>query len=193
MELTQFYTRFIDLTDRVLPAIHHPSDQLVYLQLFSRTLAVGQRTCRISYRDLGELTGLSVVTVKTAIRRLLDQGILRIAVQAAAKVAQTYEVLWPSEEIRKRSRLERSPMVVLKESGAAGGAYEGIIGKLTPEDREMLEILEGSLTLEEEKRLRKMAKESLGVGDNPENKFREMIVMTRFGPERLKKYEDGMS
>jgi len=190
LELTQFYTRFIDLTDRVLPAIHYPSDQLIYLQLFSRTLAVGQRTCRISYRDLGELTGLSIITVKTGIRRLTDHGVLKVAVQSAARVAQTYEVLWPSE-LKKSQRLERSAMVLLKESGAAGGSYEGILDKLTAEDRELLEILKGTLPLEEEKRLRRMVQERLEEGGDAENKFMELIVMTKFGPERLRKYEDG--
>jgi hypothetical protein len=188
VELTLFYTRFIELTDRVLPAIRHPSDQLLYLQFFSRTIAVGEKTCRISYRDLSELTGLSVITIKTAVRRLIDHGILRIAESAAAKVAQTYEVLWPTE-IKRLQRLERSPMVLLKESGAGGEHYEGILDKLTPEDKEILEILASSLPFEEEKRLRKMAREAaLKAGQDPGEKFKELIVLTQFGPERLKKY-----
>lgn len=190
MELTLFYCKFIELTDRVLPALHYPSDQLVYLQFFSRTIAIDEKTCRISYKDLSDLTGLSVVTIKTATRRLVDHGILRIAGQAAAKVAKTYEVLWPSD-IKNISKLQRNPAVLLKDSGAVGTSYESILDKLTPDDRELLEVLEGSLALDEEKNLRRMARETLKEGENPGIKFRELVVLTRFGPERLKKYENG--
>jgi outer membrane translocation and assembly module TamA len=131
---------------------------------------------------------LSLRTIRTAVRRLTDHGILRITGPASAKVAQTYEVLWPTE-IKRLQRLERSPMVLLKESGAGGEHYEGILEKLTPEDKEILEILASTLPFEEEKRLRKMAREAaLKAGEDPGKKFQELIVLTQFGPERLKKY-----
>lgn len=187
MELTDFYAKFIELTDRVLPAIHNPSDQLVYLQFFSRTIAIGEKTCRISYKDLGDLTGLSTLTLKTAIRRLVDLGALRIVGEASAKIAKTYEVHWLSE-VKRTSRLERSPMVALKESGGAGEAYNGILDKLTDTDKEMLDILISSLTLEEERNLRQVARTTVKDGDSSEQKFREVVVLSKFGPERLKKY-----
>lgn len=190
MELPLFYSKFIELTDRVLPAIHYPSDQLVYLQLFSRTIAAGETSCRISYKDLGDLTGLSVITIKTATRRLIDRGLLRITGQAAAKVAKTYEVLW-STDIKAISKMARHPTVLLRDSGALGKAYESLLEKLTAADLELLEILSASLSLEEEQNLRKMARESLKSGENPEIKFKELVILTRFGPERLKKYENG--
>jgi DNA-binding Lrp family transcriptional regulator len=190
VELTLFYSKFIELTDRVLPALHYPSDQLVYLQFFSRTIAIDERTCRISYKDLSDLTGLSIVTIKTATRRLVDHGILRIAGEAAAKVAKTYEVLWPSDIKNIATKLQRNPAVLLKDSGAVGTSYESILDKLTPDDRELLEVLEGSLLLDEEKNLRRMVRETLKEGENPATKFRELIVLTRFGPDRLKKYEN---
>ena len=131
---------------------------------------------------------MSLRTIRTAVRRLTDHGILRITGPASAKVAQTYEVLWPTE-IKRLQRLERSPMVLLKESGAGGEHYEGILEKLTPEDKEILEILASTLPFEEEKRLRKMAREAaLKAGEDPGKKFQELIVLTQFGPERLKKY-----
>lgn len=189
MELPLFYSKFIELTDRVLPAIHYPSDQLVYLQFFSRTIAVGETACRISYKDLGDLTGLSIITIKTATRRLIDRGLLRITGQAAAKVAKTYEVLW-NTDIKAISKMARNPVILLRDSGAIGNAYESILSKLTPADLELIEILSSSLSLQDEQALRRMAKETLKVGENPETKFKELVVLTRFGPERLKKYEN---
>lgn len=170
-----------------MPAIHHPADQLIYLQLFSRTLAVGEKKCRISHKDLGVLTGLSLPTVKTAIRRLVDLGALTVVGEPAAKTAKTYEFHWLSE-VRKTSRLERSPMVVLKESGVAGDIYSGILNSLTSTDKEMLDVIIGALTLEEEKNLRRMAAANTKDGDNPQVKFKETVVLSKFGPERLRKY-----
>jgi biotin operon repressor len=49
---------------------------VITLQVFSRTKATDLETCRISHKDLSRLTGLSDITVRKAIRSLLDKGIL---------------------------------------------------------------------------------------------------------------------
>ena len=186
MDLAAFYARFIDLTDRVLPALHHPSDQIIFLQLFSRTIAVDQETCRLSYRDLSDLGGLSQATVKTSLRRLIDHGVVKVVGQASAKVAQTYQIIWPTE-LKRMARLQRHPNVLLKETGI--GYTESILEQLSEEDREVLDLLKSTMPLEDEKFLRRQAAETAAVGQAPEDKYLELIVLTKFGPERLKKYE----
>jgi len=188
MDLKDFYLKFIDLTDRVLPAL--PSaESSVCLHFFARTIAVGSETCRLSYSDLMQLTGRTVGTVKTAINGLIGKGIISIETKESPRSKRTYKFHYPSD-IKKISGLQRDPMLLLKDFGGIY-AYEGILNKLTQDDRELLEILRDSLSIEEIKKLRKMATDSLKAGENVEDKYNELIILTKFGPERLKRYEGG--
>lgn len=185
MDLSIFYTQFIEVTDRILPALPHPSDQIIYLQLFSRTIAIDEKTCRLPYRDISELTGLSAITVRTSLRRLIDLGLLRIAQNPGPRTASIYELLWPVT-INRYARLQRHPHIALKDIGNI--PHENLLNQLTPEDREIFEILKGSLTLEEEKNIKTQASLTIKNGESINTKFDELIILTKFGPERLRKY-----
>lgn len=187
MDLELLFKRFIDLTDRVLPAIRNPAAQLIYLQLYSRTLAAGQSRCKIPLKELADLTGTSIITVQSALKQLDKMKLINVMKPAAPKATKVYEVFW-SQDIQKKSAMQRHPMVVLKESGFGGTTYDNILDRLTPEDQELVEILTDALTFEDEKNLLRMAKESCQPGDDPAKKFRELVVLTRFGPERLRRY-----
>jgi len=185
MDLSAFYRDFIELTDRVLPTLPS-SEQLVYMQIFSRTVAVGERRSRISYQKLGELTNLTWRTVKTAIGGLLSKGLITIEKIASPRVAQTYRITWPVDT-KWLSELYRNPLLMLQTTGS-GNVYQGLLERLTEEDKTLLRVLEETISPEEEANLRRMAMEKRGRDESIETKYRELLLLNHFGPDRLRKY-----
>jgi len=186
MDLAAFYSRFIDLADRILPALP-PAEQTVFIQLFARTIAVDSQTCRLSYADWTHLTRLSIPTIKSALKNLQEKGCLRVVQIGSARQASSYEILWP-QDIRQSIKLLREPTVLLKEMQVSGYTYESLIDRLDPDDANLLEVTLGTISADKEARLRKQAAEQVRPGEDPERKYRELVVLNSFGPMRLRKY-----
>ncbi len=185
-DLNDFYRSFIDLTDRILPTLT-TAEQLVYLQMFSRSIGHGQKTCRLSYRDLAELTGQAIQTIKTAIEGLIKRGYLEIETQAGPRSARTYRIKVPPMGISKLTRLQRdvSDLGLIKEQEPQ---YDDIVDRLTPDDKEYLGILLKSLPPEKEAKYREKALKEAKEGEDVYRQFIKIVVMNEFGPLRLSKY-----
>lgn len=186
MDLATFYSRFIELADRILPALP-PAEQIVFMQLFARTVAVDSQTCRLSYADLTHLTRLSIPTIKSALKNLMHKGCVRIVQIGSARQASSYEILWP-QDIRQSSRLQREPSLLLKEMQVSGYVYDSLIDRLDAEDANLLDVTLSTIPAYREARLRKQAADHLRPGEDLEKKYRELVVLNSFGPMRLRKY-----
>lgn len=188
INLSDFFKLFINLTDRVLPSLSSTPEMIVYLHFFSHSLAVGEDTCRKSYKMLSDLTKLSPLTVKTAVRGLIGKGLLTIVKPGAAKSPATYRVHFP-HELSRITRLQRDPDFILHEAGSKDHTTAGIIAMLDPFDRERLMTIIATLTEEQAAELRRKAQEMARPGDDPETKFHELVLLKKFGPDRIRKYQ----
>ena len=72
MALTQIDNFFFDKLLREL----HPSDALVYLTIVRYPDGAGKPTAKISTGDLAQYTGLSMTTVQTSVKSLVDTKLL---------------------------------------------------------------------------------------------------------------------
>lgn len=186
MDLTDLFVKQVQLFDYILPTLPS-SEQLIFSQIFARTILVGETKCNISYLQLSELTRQSVLTVKRAIKSLLNHGLIREVSPPRARIPTTYEIILP-KEIKSTQKYHRDPILLLKQTGLDKAQYQGILERLTDEDKDLLNIIRISLTSDEETRLRHFALSSLKEGEDPEIKFKEVIVLTKFGPQRLSRY-----
>lgn len=186
MDLTEFYRKFIDLTDRILPALPSQAEKQIFLQLFARSLAVGETSCQLSHQDYHDLTGLSVPSIRKALHDLQAKGIVRIVAKGSAHSKASYELLWP-QTVGTVSRLQREPRVLLKDLGVDQGAYTGIVTKLSAEDREVLNVIVQALPSDKEARYREMAR-AMKNAEDPQMNFLEVVVLSEFGPQRLRRY-----
>jgi len=189
--LIDFFEDFITLSDRVLPNLK-PAEQSIYSQFFARTIAIGQQTIKLSYRDIMKLTGLSAATITRALKSLDQKKALKIiappVVDDKRKIqhGSSYEVLWPPPpSLLSSNSLVREPRVVLKDLGTVGSAYEGILNKLTDRDMGLLEITANNLSSEKILEYRRMAELNTKQGEDPEKKFLEHVLQGEFGRERL--------
>ena len=187
IDYREVYSMCLDLVDHVLPALE-PSQQVIYNQMFWRSLAVGQDYCRLSYRELGELTGLSIFTIKSAIKSLIERGLLSVITEASPRVSKSYRVFLPPE-LKKKNRLHRDKEILMREPlDQAAVPSESILDKLTPDDRLLLDTIIDTLPSVEAANLRQVVSSTLKPGEDLERKYRELVLRTKFGPARLKKY-----
>lgn len=187
MDLTEFYRRFIELIDYIAPTLSS-SEERIFSRIFARTIAEGKDYCDLSYQDLHNLTGLNILTIKRSIKKLILRDLISIIRPASPRIPQRYRILWP-REFKRNPKLHRDPVLLLKEAYKEEGLYEGLLSKLTEDDKRLLQLLKETLSPAEETRLRSKAAKLLQGGENVEDKFQELIVLTKFGPDRLRKYE----
>ena len=189
--LIDFFEDFITLSDRVLPNLK-PAEQSIYSQFFARTIAIGQQTIKLSYRDIMKLTGLSQATITRALKGLDQKKALKInappIVDDKRKIqhGSSYDILWPPPpSLLSSNSLVREPKAVLKDLGSVGSAYDGILNKLTDKDMALLEITAKNLSNEKILEYKHMAELNTKQGEDPEKKFLEHVLQGEFGRERL--------
>jgi hypothetical protein len=188
IDLIDFHRKFIDLTDWVLPALPTPAEKILFLQIFSRTIAAGVNHCTLSYTDLTNITGLARASVKNALVKLQDKGFLLVTKKfdRATASAQSYEIAWPAEPHRLQ-RHKREGKLMLRSTSAY--PYADIIQRLTPGDRELLDMMVKALDSIEEASLRRQAMDNLLPEQSAEEKFLELVAVSKFGPHKLRQYE----
>jgi hypothetical protein len=187
MNIHEMWEFFIDLTDKVLPTLSS-SEQAVYTQLFSNTVAVGRDSCSLSLSRLSVLTGgLSTTTISTALDSLESRGYVRKTKGTQKRDVNSYEVPWPVE-VKTLHKFRRDPRVLMKSLNIDEGVYDGVIGRLDKDDRELLDIIIRDLDRDKENYYRKQAKMYAKPGENLKMKFEECVMLAEFGPMRLKKY-----
>lgn len=195
---TDVIAKYYEVTDKVLPGLSL-SEQAVFLQIFARTIAAGEDSVRVSYGDLVTLTNASLPTVKSALQSLIEKGLLALVGEFRAKIPRRYRIIMPNgghQMLPERLRREFSAILGNISVGSASPSsedniYSGILGKLTPEDREMLEMILDSLSQQESDRYMRLAREAAPVGASDKEisaRLREIVVGAKFGPEKLRKY-----
>lgn len=188
LDLAVFFKSFINLTDRVLPALGSASEMIVFLHLFSHTIAVGETECRQSYSMLASLTKLNTRTVQKSIRALIAAGLITVVEPGSAKRPAIYRVHFP-HEMTRITRIQRDPEFILQEAGEKDYVVTGLLSVLEPFDRERLKAQIEALTAEQEAEFRRRAQEMLLPGENIEDKFQELVLLKKFGPDRIRKYQ----
>lgn len=188
--VTDFYKKYLELNDKILPTLS-PTAQVVMNLLFSRTIGEGKQMCQLSHDNIHALTNLHIKTIRKAIEQCVKKGYTEVIERSDLTKAYSYKIIWPTSFLNdpKMIKFYRSPNLMLKEMGVEEMRYKNIVDRLTDDDRELLEILRRSLTSKEEAFLRKQAIKTKLTEEDTENTFLELIVLTRFGPERLRKYE----
>ena len=168
VDFVKFYKDFILFTDRVIPTLK-PIEQPILLQIFSRTVGMGKTTCQISYDDFQDLTDQSLPTIKKALRSLLERGLIRLANVARARIAKTYEFIWP-EDVRHLGKLERDPEALLREM-LLGSQQRSFLDELTPRTRTCWKFLYRTSPREDEAHYKEMARAVTKPTDNPAKYF----------------------
>ena len=191
LDLNKYYTQSIHLTDRIMPSLQ-PSEQLVLLQIFSRTVGVGEDNCRLSHAILAELTGFGLRTIQNALKSLIDKGLITVVSPGKANTPSVYRFEFPVER-QKLTRYQRDPEYILGESKLGGVKTTGIVARLDARDKEMLDIIMAELSPEEFSDYRRKAKEVLKPGESLDTKIQELVLLNKFGSERLKKYTQAIA
>lgn len=189
--LIDFYKDFITLSDRVLPNLK-PAEQSIYSQFFARTIAIGQQTIKLSYRDLVKLTGLSPATITRALKTLDQKKAVKIysppIVDDKRRIQQgsSYKVVWPPPlSLLSSNSLVREANTVLRDLGSVGSAYDGILNKLTAKDMSLLEITAKNLSSDKIQQYRRIAELNARSGEDFEKRYLECVLKGEFGRERL--------
>jgi DNA-binding transcriptional ArsR family regulator len=73
--------------DKLLRQLH-PSDALVYLVIWRLSYGAGKPTVKISIGELARYTGLSMTTVQTSVKSLLETKILARRRQSATSITE---------------------------------------------------------------------------------------------------------
>ena len=185
IDFVDFYRKFIIFTDHVLPSVP-PVEHPILLCIFSHTEAIGKSTCQLSYADFHDLTRQSLPTIKKVLRNLLERGLIRLVNMASARIAKTYEFVWP-EESRQYNKLQRDPNVILR-TMFLGKDTENLIDKLDSDDRDVLNVIMSNLSKEEETYFRGLALSMARERGDPDKLFQEIVAREKFGKVRLMKY-----
>lgn len=185
--IVEAYKGLINITDRVLPSLSSPSTQVVCLQFFARTIAVGEPDCKMSYQMMVDLTRLSITTVKNSIKELCEMGMLSVVSAGSARTPARYKFVLP-KEMTRNTRYQRDPDFLLRDAGEETHQVQGLVALLDDRDKELLQIQIESLTPEEEATLRRKALAEKDAHEDAEVKFKELVLLKKFGPDRLRKY-----
>jgi hypothetical protein len=196
-DLEDFRAQYIYFTDRVLPSLP-PSEQALLNHIFSRSIAEGREIVRLSLEDMKALTAIKTTnSIRKALAGLKERNLISVASNQTRKTAKGYRIIIPSEEatehkLAKASTIVRDPVAVSQTMDGitqAESTEVGIVDKLSVEDREALETIIKTLSGSELERMQRAARRGMKPGDNFDKRLREVVVMTRFGRDRLSKYQ----
>ena len=195
MRLAEIIKHLLYITEQAKNSIP-PLEKSIYLQVFVNTALMGRATTRLSYGDISALEKVrSPRTIQAAISDLTARGLISEAVTRKGKRASEYRLVELKDSDLDPILINKTREIVsvlsgvpIEEGGEKENIYVGIVQRLSPEDRELLEAIISSLTPAEEERLVSMAKNTLKPGESLNIKLREMAVATKFGPNRLRKY-----
>jgi hypothetical protein len=172
------------MTDFLFPTISSPKQSIVS-QLFSRTILVGQEVCQISHSDLARLTGLTIITVRKAIRELIEDKFIEVIGEHKPKSASTYKLNIPTN-IPQTLKIQRNPYLLFKETSKEAGKETY---KLTPEGKGLLNTIKTSLSPSETNDIYIIAKKEIAnTNINLEDKVDEIVIRRYFSEDKKRKY-----
>jgi len=183
-------------------APYHPSVQLVYLALWSRSRANPQisgipreETCSVTQDALSRQLGLGRRTVQRALQALQALRLISEATPGGGRCPAIYRLSLP-QGVRQamQRRMIEVDRAIDGEGDAEWRAGEDWQDRLTDDDRALLEALVEGLSEPERGELAQEAHQRLAaftMEPTAEQIAREtarLVMMRHFGPERLKRY-----
>jgi hypothetical protein len=202
--LGQFYKHFLFLMDVVAPELS-PSEFQIYLKMIRKSWANNQDYVHMSLLDFQKETGLSINTIKLAIRDLISKNIIKLVSRPTSKASSSYKVFWPSElKYYNRSfeeagdkltiqNLASPPIIKISSEPALNPKENFIFYRLSPSDKEDFMAILGSIRPDEIQKFREKAIEILksqGLEVNEENVLgqrNDLIFNETFGAMRIEK------
>ncbi len=172
------------MTDFLFPTISSPKQSIVS-QLFSRTILLEQESCQISHSDIARLTGLTIITVRKAMRELIKDKIIEVIGEHKPKSASTYKLHIPTN-MPQTLKIQRNPYLLFKDTSKE---TDKETYKLTPEGKRLLDTIKTSLSPSETTDIYKIAKDEIANTDiNLEDKVDEIIIRRYFSEDKKRKY-----
>lgn len=183
-------------------APYHPSVQLVYLALWSRSRANPQisgvpseETCSVTQEDLSRQLGLGRRTVQRALQALQALDLVSGVSPGGGRCPAVYRLSLPQgvRQMMWQRTSEADPGIEGKRD-PDGGAGEEWQNRLTSDDRALLEALVDGLSESERSELAHEAHRRLAAftmeptAEQVATETARLVMMRHFGPERLKKY-----
>jgi hypothetical protein len=182
IEGKQIIEGLIYMTDFLFPTLS-PAEQSVVMQIFSRTWAVGEDSCRLSCGDLARLTGMTTLTLRKAIKRLTQKGVLISLSEHKPKVARSYKLHIP-KNIPQSLKIQRNPYLICNpEKEETTEKY-----KLSPEGKGLVEVIKNSLSSSELSDIYRLANEEMSEGESLESVVESIIVRRYFSDEKKRKF-----
>lgn len=203
--LGQFYKNFLFVLDVVGPELS-PSEFQIYFKLIRKSWANNQDYAHMSLLDFQKETGLSINTVKLALRNLIKKNIIKLVSKPTSRAASSYKVFWPTElKYYNRSfeetgdkftiqSLTSPPIIKMTVESGLKPKENFIFYRLTPSDKEDFMAIFGSIRPEEIQQYREKAIEILktqGLELNEKNVLgqrNDLIFNEMFGAMRIEKY-----
>lgn len=186
-------------------APYHPSVQLVYLALWSRSRmnrrisgVPSEASCSVTQEDLSRQLGLGRRTVQRALKALQALGLINEVSPGGGRCPAVYRLSLPQgvrQMMWQRTIEAGSDMSV--ERDPERGAGDEWQDRLTSDDRALLGALIEGLSEPERSELAQEAHRRLAaftVEPTPEQVAAEtarLVMLRHFGPERLKMYWKG--
>jgi hypothetical protein len=203
--LGQFYKNFLFVMDVVSPELS-PSELQIYLKMIRKSWANNQDYVRMSLLEFQKETGLSINTIKVAIRNLTSKNIIKLVSKPTSKASSSYKVFWASE-LKYYNRLFEEAGDKLTIQSLASPSIPALITessleekerfifyRLSPSDKEDFMVILGSIRPDKIQNYREMAIERLntnGLEINEENVIgqrNDLILNEMFGAMRIEKY-----
>ncbi|HQD37242.1 MAG TPA: Lrp/AsnC family transcriptional regulator [Thermodesulfovibrio thiophilus] len=95
-------------TDYIYPQLQNAVKCVLYDIIFSKTVLEDKESARISYTDFRVLTGLSLSTVKNAIKELVMDGFVKIVGYHYSRLANEYSLnIKIPEKLPRRFSVQR--------------------------------------------------------------------------------------
>lgn len=194
-----FFRDFLFIMDTIRPDLN-ASEFQVYLILIRKAWSRNQDFLQVSVSELVAETGLAIMTVKTALRRLANRKFLKVTAKATNKTSKAYKIFRPQEllyyketyqnaDIKIPTTLPYSPSSRTQTKEASSPFIF-----LDDQDRADLSAVVGSLNPEKLTYYRSQAEEELKDNlvelseENIIGKRNEIIFFANFGPMRTGKY-----
>ena len=203
--LAQFYKNFLFVMDVVGPELS-ASELQIYLKMIRKSWANNQDYVHMSLLDFQKETGLSINTIKVAIRNLISKNIIKLVSKPTSNASSSYKVFWPSE-LKYYNRLFEEggdkltihslaspPVPIMAAVSGLEVKERFIFSRLTPADKEDFMAILGSIRPDKIQRYREKAIEILktqGLETNEENVIgqrNDLIFNEMFGTMRTERY-----
>lgn len=195
-DMQTFGLQVAEVMEAILPELD-PTARAVYLALFWRAYGNGGPWCEVSQEALAAACGVTRKTAKAALKALAIRRLVSVEEAGTKSHATRYRVHLAREAgIRRYWEVPAAWRAALR-----GSEAPLLLDQLDPEDRSLVEGMYDGLGQAERDRLLQEAVRILRArgwrrpelaGEDLERMMKELLLQRSFGPERLRKYREGM-